>query len=84
MTDDIYKGYTLLEKFDIMGQGITYFWDMFLHWLEIVTSPYDEIYTKCFFYYISGDYFYNAIAMEDTGYYLWKLSHWARNYPFDS
>lgn len=30
------------------------------------------------FYYTNGDYFYNAIALQDNSYYLWKTSYGVR------
>lgn len=46
---DMYKEYTLLEKFDILGQGLVYFWDLLLYWIDLIQAGYNEQHKKCFF-----------------------------------
>lgn len=45
----MYKEYTLLEKFDILGQGLVYFWDLLLYWIDLIQAGYNEQHKKCFF-----------------------------------
>jgi hypothetical protein len=54
--------YTIKEKFIILGQGLQYSVDLFYHWIDIMSEPYDRIYNDCFFYELNGSYFYNSIA----------------------
>lgn len=80
-----YREYTILEKLDILGQGINYTIDIFYCWWDIMfNNENDEFSLKHFFYLMNGGYFYNAIALENEEYYIWRLSNWARNYPFNS
>jgi hypothetical protein len=79
-----YREYTILEKFDILGQGINFTIDLFYAWLDIMFNNDDNEYGKQnLFYLMNGEYFYNAIALEDEEYYIWRTSNWARNYPFN-
>lgn len=82
MNEIFYLEYTFLEKFDIIGQGICYTWRMFLWWFDHLFEPYDKKNTTLLFYHLNGDYFNNAIALEDKDYYIWTFSNWAKNYPF--